>query len=318
MVRTPRIHYPNATYHIILRGNGDESLFFGEEDYRAAYALLHEGTERFHHRILAFCLMPNHMHFAMQVTTQPLSRILQNFSFRYTRHINRRKNRRGHLFSGRYKALVVENDKAIIELVRHIHLNPVQARIASSPGSFAWSSYHHYLGKNHLPWLSTFPVLGRYARDLTSARQRFKLHTLMAVGSHTAHKFDRGTHHNSILGDRKFVADVLQRSGQPHEAPATLEDIIACACALNDMSVETLAAPGKRRKTATVRALVALLVVETQHLTLTELAPLFKRDLSTLSQAAGRLQRKLPRTPDLAHRYEQLKETLHSQRPAKK
>ncbi|MDH5561852.1 MAG: transposase, partial [Deltaproteobacteria bacterium] len=127
MARKPRIHYPGAVYHVILRGNGGQDIFFSKADRSRFYLLLQDGAERFSHRIHAFCLMTNHVHLAIQVGEVPLSRIMQNISFRYTGYLNRRKQRTGHVFQGRYKALLIDADSYLVELVRYIHCNPVRA-----------------------------------------------------------------------------------------------------------------------------------------------------------------------------------------------
>jgi hypothetical protein len=91
------------------------------------YFLLQEGVEKYGHRVHAFCLMTNHVHLAIQVGEVPLSRIMQNIGFRYTTYLNRRKKRTGHIFQGRYKALLIDADSYLLELVRYIHCNPVRA-----------------------------------------------------------------------------------------------------------------------------------------------------------------------------------------------
>jgi putative transposase len=91
MARKPRIHYPGAVYHVILRGNGGQEIFFAKADWSRFYFLLQEGVGKYEHRIHAFCLMTNHVHLAIQVGEVPLSRIMQNIGFRYTSYLNRRK-----------------------------------------------------------------------------------------------------------------------------------------------------------------------------------------------------------------------------------
>jgi len=98
MARKPRVHYPTALYHVILRGNGGQEIFLSQEDRFRFYLLLQEGVERYGHRIHAFCLMTNHIHLAIQVGDIALARIIQNISFRYTRWVNWRQSRTGHLF----------------------------------------------------------------------------------------------------------------------------------------------------------------------------------------------------------------------------
>ena len=88
MARKARVHYPGALYHVILRGNAGQTIFFNDLDRTRFYLLVQEGIERFGHRIHAFCLMNNHIHLAIQLGKIPLSRILQNLSFRYTRWVN--------------------------------------------------------------------------------------------------------------------------------------------------------------------------------------------------------------------------------------
>ena len=114
MARKPRIHYPGAFYHVILRGNGGQDIFFSKNDRTKFYLLLQEGIERFGHRIHAFCLMTNHIHLVIQIGDIPLSKIMQNVTFRYTRYINARRKEFGHLFQGRYKAILIDADTYIL------------------------------------------------------------------------------------------------------------------------------------------------------------------------------------------------------------
>ena len=110
MARKPRVHYIGALYHVMVRGNDGQNIFTDEEDRYRFYLFLQEGVEKFGHRIHAFCLMNNHVHLAIQVGEKPLSRIMQNLCFRYTQWFNSRQKRVGHLFQGRYKAIVVDAD----------------------------------------------------------------------------------------------------------------------------------------------------------------------------------------------------------------
>ena len=119
------------------------------------YFLVQKSVEHFAYRIHAFCLMSNHVHLAIQVGNVSLSRILQNLSFRYTRWVNWRQNRMGHLFQGRYKAVLVDADTYLKELTRYIHLNPVRAGIVKDPEAYPWSGHRAYLELEVIPWLTT-------------------------------------------------------------------------------------------------------------------------------------------------------------------
>ena len=111
MARKHRIYYPGAYYHVILRGNTQQDIFFTDNDRFRFYLLLQEGIERYGHTIHAFCLMNNHIHLLCQVDLVPLSRIIQNIAFRYARWINWSRERTGHLFQGRYKAILIDADE---------------------------------------------------------------------------------------------------------------------------------------------------------------------------------------------------------------
>ena len=141
MARQPRIHFTGAVYHVMLRGNARAEIFFEKDDRHRFYLLLQEGVERFGCRIHAFCLMTNHVHLAVQVGATPLSRSMQNLTFRYRQWINHRDRRVGHLFQGRYKAILINRDDYLLELVRYIHLNPVQARLVRAPAAYRWSGH---------------------------------------------------------------------------------------------------------------------------------------------------------------------------------
>jgi len=160
MARKPRVHYPGAFYHVILRGNGGQSIFFDDKDRTRFYFLAQEGIERFGHRIHAFCLMTAHVHMAIQVGDVSLSRILQNLSFRYARWVNWGQSRSGHLFQGRYKAVLVDADVYLQELTRYIHLNPVRAGMVKEPVCTLGE-----LGK----------VTGRDTATLSSAAKRLQI-----------------------------------------------------------------------------------------------------------------------------------------------
>ncbi len=112
----------------------------------------------------------------------PLSRIMQKISFRYTQWINWRYKRSGHLFQGRFKAVLVNADTYLSELTRYIHLNPVQAHLVQSPEEYQWSSHRAYLGMEEIPWLTTDWVLSFFASDRKDARAAYT--DFIALGEH--------------------------------------------------------------------------------------------------------------------------------------
>ncbi len=287
MARKPRIHYPGAYYHVILRGNAQQDIFFDDTDRYRFYLLLQEGTERFGHRIHAFCLMTNHVHLVIQVADKPLSKIMQNLSFRYTRWVNWRQNRSGHLFQGRYKSVVVDADEYLLELVRYTHLNPVRAGIAKTPSAYRWSSHCAYCGNETIPWLATEFVLAGFAPKLATARKRYAAFVSEGAGEgHRPEFHGRGSEDTRLLGDSSFiervVSEVEELSLPGRMNPESLSELVASYYQLPDLL-------GRSHRHAEARAACAWVARETGVCTLTEMARFFQRDISSISSGARRI-----------------------------
>ena len=165
MARRPRIHFAGAFYHVISRGNRRQGIFRDEKDLKAFLACLSDCKTRFPFQLYAYALMKNHVHLLVEVETIPLSRIMQSFLFRYAQYFNRRHGEVGHLFEGRYKAIVCDKDTYLLELVRYIHLNPVRARVVKAPEDYVWSGHLGYLGKGEEDLIDEGFVLGQFSES---------------------------------------------------------------------------------------------------------------------------------------------------------
>jgi putative transposase len=310
MARKPRLFYPGAVYHVLLRGNAGQNIFYEKEDRKFFYRLLQEGHEKFGHRIHAFCLMANHIHLAIQVADTPLSRIMQSLSQRYTGWINRQLERKGHLFQGRYKALLIDADTYLLELVRYIHLNPIRARIVESVEDYPWSSYHAYLGREKPSWVTTNWVLAQFASRQSTARRKFREFIREGYGESRREEFHRGTKEGRILGSDRFFEEVLSLKGEKVASQVTLDQILERVCDSYGIEVESLASAGRQHRLSEVRAMISWIVRETRHLSLTELSKRLNRDISSLSVSAGRLVEKSKFDNHLSKKMEELKSAL--------
>jgi len=278
----------------MMRGNVGNDLFFSSEDRTRFLLLLQEGIERYRHRVHAFCLMTNHVHLLIQVGTIPLARIIQNISFRYTRYINHKNQEVGHLFQGRYKAILVDSDQYLLELTRYIHLNPVRAGLCDTASDFEWSSHHAYMGTASVPWLYKQEVLGRFSEDAVKARQLLHSFIEEGAGEGSRPDFQTGSHPGQILGDDDFAERALNATGQScFVKPPALAEIIDIVCRECHLDKSVLYEAGSSRQPSEGRAMVAWVVQNMDGLTLTSLADELGRDLSTLSQAAGRLRQRM-------------------------
>ncbi len=311
MARKPRIHYPGAVYHVMLRGNAGQEIFSDSADGTLFYQLLEEAVERYACRIHAFCLMPNHVHLAIQVGEAPLSRIMHNISFRYTRFFNRKRGVTGHLFQGRYKAILIDAESFLLELVRYIHLNPVRTYTATEAEDYPWSSHRAYLGFESLPWLTVDWLQLHFSDNPSTATAQYSAFISDGVEAGDSRAFLTGNQEGRILSDDHFVEVALYRAGEGRGHRLSMNDIVGRVCAFYQLSEEELARLGKQRHPAEARALIAWLVREQQHLSLTELGRRTRRDLASLSQAASRLERRAAQDEALADRMQSVKKELY-------
>lgn len=144
MSRSSRIKYPGAWYHIMNRGRRSERVFFNDNDYQLFIKVLQESFELWNMKISTYCLMQNHYHLLVQTPAGNLSRCMRHLNGIYTQRFNRLHNQ---LFQGRYKAVLVEGDSYLLEVMRYIHKNPIKAGIVRMLCDYRWSTYHGYLSK---------------------------------------------------------------------------------------------------------------------------------------------------------------------------
>jgi REP element-mobilizing transposase RayT len=295
----------------MLRGNGGQDIFFEDADRYRFYLLLQEGVERYGHRIHAFCMMSNHIHLAIQVGEVPLSRIMQNIAFRYTRWINWRRNKSGHLFQGRFKAVLVDADSYLVELTRYIHLNPVRTGMVRTSEEYLWSGHRAYLGLEIIPWLTTDWVLAQFGKSELRARREYGKFVHLGKDDGHRQEFHSGAANDSrILGDDTFIDNVLVQANEKPQRPVRLEEIIANVCLKYGIEEKDMVIPGKYRYYSEARGVVAWLILETGYGTISEFGKLTGRDATTLSTVARNLRTRAKTDMLLADRMTQLMKEL--------
>jgi putative transposase len=141
VVRPLRVLVNDGVYHVTARGIERRAIFPDDADCVAFLAVLERTVDRFAWRCLAYCLMHNHYHLLLQTLEPNLARGMQYVNGRYAQDFNRRHDRAGALFGGRYKAKLIQRDAHLLEVFRYIALNPVRAGLCESPSSWRWSSH---------------------------------------------------------------------------------------------------------------------------------------------------------------------------------
>jgi REP element-mobilizing transposase RayT len=144
----------------MARGNDGQKIFLRQSDYQAFIEALRTVRQRYSFFLYAYVLMSNHFHLLLQVDRFPTARILQSLLTGYVRRFNKTHRRRGHLFEGRYKAIICDRGSYLLELVRYIHLNPVRATMVKRPSDWRWSGHGEYLEKEKRGLIDSGPVMG--------------------------------------------------------------------------------------------------------------------------------------------------------------
>lgn len=225
MARALRIQYPGAVYHVMHRGNARQVIFKSRKHYELFLDCLEEVVLLWNIRVHAYSLMPNHYHLLIETPEGNLSRAMRHLNHVYTQRFNRANRRDGHLFRGRYKSILVEEDAYLVELLRYIHLNPVRARLTNVPEKHEWSSHHLYLGEKKSNILTTDRLLSYFGKRKSRARQNLHAFVLDGVPEDLEKQLS-GTRIPSVLsGDNfkswiewNFVKDLKDKEIQYNEA----------------------------------------------------------------------------------------------------
>ncbi len=213
MARPLRIEFPGALYHLTARGNQREDIYLDDEDRELFLALLGAVCERFNWVGYAYCLMDNHYHLVMETPDGNLSRGMRQLNGVYTQRFNARHERVGHVFQGRYKAILVERESYLLELCRYVVLNPVRAGMVRHAGQWRWSSYRATAGQRLAPsWLTVSWVLAQFGRRRAQAIDRYK--AFVRQGSGVASPWQEGLRQQIYLGDEAFVTRMQTRLEQ--------------------------------------------------------------------------------------------------------
>ena len=211
MARPLRIEYPGAFYHITARANEGKELFKGKKDRERFLYYLETATHRYRALIHVYCLMSNHYHLLLETPSGNLSQILHHINGAYTGYFNIKHQRSGHLFEGRYRAILVEADTYAKELSRYIHLNPVRGGLVDRAKDYPWSSYRHYIGQAKAPeWLITRFILAYFGQGISDAQKRYRKFIDGKVGEEYDHPLTK-TVASTLLGNVDFVRGIKEK-----------------------------------------------------------------------------------------------------------
>jgi REP element-mobilizing transposase RayT len=302
MARHPRVFAPGLLYHVIARGNQRQPTFICDGDYDAYLRRLALYRKRYEMALHAYCLMPNHVHLLVRTTNAPLAKFMQGLQQSYTQRFNRVYEKVGHLFQGRYRAIVCDSDQYLLTLVRYIHLNPVRAGLVARPEWYRYSGHHAYLTASRTDLLDPVPVLNLLGGPTAYAR-------FVLDGLAEGHRCDLyPVEREPVLGGPEFANDLMQRAGHPVAAPPRepLEKAVARLGTRLGVAPVEIRGPDRGRRLATARALLAFVLIRRLAYRPTDVAALLGRDPATLGKAITRLAARAQRDDAVVHQLRDL------------
>ncbi len=295
MARPLRVDYPGALYHVTARGTERKAIFRHDADREQFLAVLAHAVERYRLRLHAYVLMDNHYHLLVETPEANLSLALRHLNGVYTGAFNRAHRRVGHLFQGRFKAIVVDKESYLLELSRYIHLNPVRTTRRHPLGRYRWSSYWDYIGRRSAPsWLTREMVLGSVGGKGNTAERRYQAFVEEGAAAETPSLWERVVA-QVALGDAKFVASLRRRVTTTHDREVPSRRRLAERPSWAAIERAVQASATALRKLATggrsdpVRAVLVYLARERGGLSLREVGRLTDREEATVSHQTRRV-----------------------------
>lgn len=205
MGRAPRIWFPGACYHIVVRGNRRQAIFHEHSDRNLLLDKIRWVRSKTNFKLHAYALMTNHIHLLLETNDVHISKIMRDINGFYTREFNKKYDLVGHLFQGRYRSILVERDTYLLEVSRYIHLNPVRANIVKQPEEYPWSSYRAYIGgKDDLVHTETILGMIGSGKNASTHYQRFVESKLADHHYSLESEISEG----DILGSADFVREI--------------------------------------------------------------------------------------------------------------
>lgn len=290
MPRKPRIEFPGAFYHVIIRGNHSQVVFHDDQDKKKFLSVLNDYWAKFDFTLYAFVLLDNHVHMLIETQIIPLSKIMQGVNQRYTQYYNLRYKQSGHLFQGRYKAILCQRDSYLLKLVSYIHLNPVRAGIVLKPSKYTWSSHRYYLNNYKSDFLNTAFVLSLFSKSSRNARNKY----LQFVNNHIGQQHQEDFYPQPpILGDDTFIEQLNSRFKDRNihfKKPIkqfTLEKIAKIVCDTIGVDFCTLKERSRSSSISLSRSLFVFMARNYSYSSNNEIARFLGRDPALITRLAG-------------------------------
>ena len=296
MTRPLRVERPNTLYHVSSRGNAGGKIFKEEKkDYELFLKILEGCCEHLKAFVHSYSLVPNEVQFLLETKAANLSQLMKRLLGIYSLRFNRKYHRSGHLFQGRYKAIVIEKENYILELSRFIHLAPVREGLARLPEEYLWSSMQYFLRDEAPPFLDKKAILSHFE---TSEKYREFVMTRHGVQEDILEKAKGGV----LLGSEEFAGRFREEiSKKPLKDTSRLDEIFQVPFDLlkeklanepHEIQIHGFWHWGKMKQK--------------------EIGEHFSKSPSAISHALKRFEKQLDQDPTLRHKIKKLEQEILS------
>ncbi len=215
MARLPRLSLSGYPHHIIQRGNNRQPIFASAADYRYLLDLLRTHAREFQVAIHSYVLMSNHFHVLLTPQeAEGLPRMMQAVGRSYVQYFNRKQQRTGTLWEGRYRSTVLQTERYLLQCMAYIDLNPVRAGMVAGPQDYPWSSYAHHTGVRVDPLVSPHPLYWEMGNTPFAREAAYQAWVQSGVDSVAQQALTDATLSGWALGEPDFVADLQKRTGR--------------------------------------------------------------------------------------------------------
>ena len=279
MARRPRVFASGLLYHVIVRGNQQRKTFRCDDDYKAYLDRLKHYRGKFHLRIYAYCLMPNHVHLLLESGSEPLSKFMQGLQQSYTQYFNRSYRKVCHLFQGRYKAIICDKDKYLLALLRYIHLNPVRAGLAKRPEGYVYSGHRSYLSDGAAKIIENGSIL-----EVLGGKKGYERFVLDGMSEDHNEEY-YAVEDQRFLGEEGFGEEISREAGEKEQGKRkkSIERDFKEIAKHLDTTAELLRSSDRRWEISAKRAKAVAKLVRDEGHSVNEVAKFLRRDQANIS-----------------------------------
>ncbi len=274
----------------MLRGIDGRAVFEDNRDRSRFCLLLQEAAERHSFRVHGFCFMTNHIHLLIEPGSEALHTGVHRFVSRYAQHFNKRHSRKGYVFQGRFRSVVVQDGVYMKRLIRYIHLNPLEAGLVKTPKDYPWCSHNAYFGRAVFIWLETDRVLFHFAE--TPSEALAKLSIFMNAKAKTSEDAEtiRSAFRSGVYGSEKFTRVFSPNHKQPNikiGRRVSLEELVDGVCDRFEVNVVDLSSGKRSPHIVHARAVLARLCQQLECFCLNDASSVLNKHRSSVSRLAS-------------------------------